>query len=352
MKTKIIKINPTNIQQEGILEAGEVLLKGGLVALPTETVYGLGANALDENGAKKTFQVKGRPCDNPLIIHIAKIEDLDKITVNRPEKAALLATTFWPGPLTMVFEKSPLVPLSTTGGLESVAVRMPENKIALAIIEAGGGFVSAPSANTSGRPSPTTAAHVKEDLDGKIQMIVDGGQVEIGLESTVLDMTVEPPVILRPGKITREMLEKVIGEVKMGSSHVPEESKESPKAPGMKYSHYAPKGKLTIVQGSLENEVLKIRELVEARLKENKKVGVIATEETFSQYKKGVVKKIGSRENLESIAESLYGILREFDQEEVEFIYSESMPNHGIGGAIRNRLEKAAGYRYIYVKSL
>ena len=350
MKTKIIKIDPNQMPQESILEAGEVLLKGGLVALPTETVYGLGANALDGDGAKKTFQVKGRPSDNPLIIHIAKIEDLDKITVNRPEKATLLANAFWPGPLTMVFEKSPLVPLNTTGGLESVAVRMPENKIALSIIEAGGGFVSAPSANTSGRPSPTTAAHVKEDLDGKIEMIVDGGQVEIGLESTVIDMTVEPPVILRPGRITPEMLEKIIGNVEIGTSLVPEESKERPKAPGMKYSHYAPKGKLTIVQGNLENEVLKIQELVEARLKENKKVGIIATEETFSQYKKGVVKRVGSRENLESIAGNLYNILREFDQEEVEYIYSESIPSHGIGGAIRNRLDKAAGYSYIYVR--
>jgi len=352
MKTKIVKINPNQPNMEAIKKAGEILQRGGLVALPTETVYGLGANALDEEGAKKTYQVKGRPSDNPLIIHIAKLEDLEKITINRPSEADLLTKVFWPGPLTIIMEKSPLVPYGITGGQESVAVRMPKHPIALGIIEAAGGFVSAPSANTSGRPSPTLADHVKEDLDGRIEMIVDGGQVEIGLESTIIDMTVLPPVILRPGEITQEMLEEVIGEVRKGPSTLSEDSKEKPKAPGMKYRHYAPKGKLVIVEGDLEKEVLAIQKLVNEKLREKKKAGIIATEETINEYQEGIVKNIGSRSNLSTIAANLYGILREFDEEEVEFIYSESIPVQGIGEAIKNRMDKAAGYSYVQAESI
>ena len=347
MITKVVRIESVEKSESDIKEAGKILLNGGLVALPTETVYGLGANALDEEGAKRTYEVKGRPSDNPLIIHIAKLKDLEKVTTNPPEEAYLLAKAFWPGPLTMIVDKSERVPLGITGGQESVAVRMPNHPIALAIIEAGGGFVSAPSANTSGRPSPTSAAHVQEDLEGKIEMIVDGGSVSIGLESTIIDMTVSPPAILRPGEITQEMLEEVIGEIQMGVSNMADDSREKPKAPGMKYRHYAPKGKLVIVEGSLEKEVLAIRKLVEGKLLENVKVGIIATEETFDQYKGGVVKKIGSRKELSTIAKNLYRILREFDQEEVEYIYSESIPVHGIGNAIKNRLDKAAGHHYI-----
>jgi len=342
-----VKINPHQLDRSAIKEAGEILQRGGLVALPTETVYGLGANALDEEGAKKTYQVKGRPSDNPLIIHIARKEDLEKITLNRPSEVDALAKAFWPGPLTMIMEKSPLVPYGVTGGQESVAVRMPNHPVALEIIAAAGGFVTAPSANTSGRPSPTSAAHVKEDLEGKIEMIVDAGGVEIGLESTIVDMTTSPPVILRPGKITLQMLEEVIGEVGKGPSTLSENSKEKPKAPGMKYRHYAPKGKLVIVEGDLEQEVLAIKKLVNGKRKEKKKVGVIATEETVSEYQEGIVKNIGSRKDLSTIATNLYGILREFDREEVEFMYSESIPVQGIGDAIKNRLDKAAGHHYI-----
>ena len=347
-----MKINPNQLDKKAIKEAGEILRKGGLVALPTETVYGLGANALDEEGAKKTYQVKGRPSDNPLITHIAKLEDLEKITINRPSEVDLLAKAFWPGPLTIIMEKSPLIPYGVTGGQESVAVRMPAHPIALGIIEAAGGFVTAPSANTSGRPSPTTAAHVKEDLEGRIEMIVDGGQVEIGLESTIIDMTASPPVILRPGEITQEMLEKVIGEVRKGPSTLADDSEEKPKAPGMKYRHYAPKGKLVIVGGDLEKEVLAIQKLVNQKLREKKKVGIIATEETVCEYQEGIVKNIGSRNNLSTIAANLYGVLREFDEEEVEFIYSESIPVHGIGDAIKNRMDKAAGHSYIQAESI
>ena len=352
MKTKIVKINPHQIDRSAINEAGEILQRGGLVALPTETVYGLGANALDEEGARKTYQVKGRPSDNPLIIHIAKPEALEKITINRSSEVDLLAKAFWPGPLTIIMEKSPLVSYGITGGQESVAVRMPAHKVALAVIEAAGGFVTAPSANTSGRPSPTLASHVKEDLEGKIEMIVDAGEVEIGLESTIIDMTTSPPAILRPGEITQEMLEEVIGEVVKGPGTLDEDSKEKPKAPGMKYRHYAPKGKLVIVEGSIEQEVLAIKRLVNEKLKEKEKVGIIATEETVSEYQEGIVKNIGSRKNLSTIATNLYRILREFDSEAVEFIYSESVPTQGIGDAIKNRMDKAAGHHYIKAEAV
>ena len=237
METIIKKIDKNQIDEDAIREAGEILREGGLVAFPTETVYGLGANALDEEAAKKTYEAKGRPSDNPLIVHIADLEDLSEITENVPPETELLAKHFWPGPLTMIFEKSSLVPYGTTGGLDTVAVRMPSDLIARKLILAAGGYVSAPSANTSGRPSPTTAEHVWEDLNGKIEMIIDGGSVDIGLESTILDMTVSPPMILRPGAITADMLEEVIGVVSVDETILGSESSQAPKAPGMKYRH-------------------------------------------------------------------------------------------------------------------
>ncbi len=264
METIIRKIDKNQINQDVIEEAGNVLKQGGLVAFPTETVYGLGADALKEEAAKKTYAAKGRPSDNPLIVHIADYEDLKKVAVNIPPETDALAAHFWPGPLTMIFEKSESVPYGTTGGLDTVAVRMPSDPIAAALIRAAGGFVSAPSANTSGRPSPTTAEHVRVDLEGKIDMILDGGAVDIGLESTILDMTVEPPMILRPGAITADMFEEVIGPVSVDETLVNSESKQAPKAPGMKYRHYAPKAKMMIVEGNIREEILAIRQLAYA----------------------------------------------------------------------------------------
>ncbi len=292
----------------------------------------------------KTYAAKGRPSDNPLIVHIAEYEDLRKIAVNIPAETDALAAHFWPGPLTMIFEKSEVVPYGTTGGLDTVAVRMPTDEVARALIRAAGGFVSAPSANTSGRPSPTLAEHVAEDLGGKIDMILDGGAVEIGLESTILDMTVTPPMILRPGAITAEMFEEVIGKVDVDETLLVAESEKAPKAPGMKYRHYAPKAKLMIVEGDLREEIFAIRQLAYKAYKEGRKVGVIATTETLPFYKYGVVKNIGTRENEKTIARNLYRVLREFDEEDVEEIYSESFAAQGIGKAIMNRLEKAAGH--------
>ena len=347
METRIRQIDKNRIDENIIEEAAEILRNGGLVAFPTETVYGLGADALQEEAARKTYAAKGRPSDNPLIVHIADYEDLRKIAVNIPAETDMLAAHFWPGPLTMIFEKSPAVPYGTTGGLDTVAVRMPVDPVAAALIRAAGGFVSAPSANTSGRPSPTTAEHVAEDLNGKIDMILDGGPVDIGLESTILDMTVSPPMILRPGAITAEMFEEVIGPVDVDQTLLNADSVQAPKAPGMKYRHYAPKARLFIVEGDLREEILAIRQLSYAAHRKGKEVGIIATAETLPFYNHGIVKSTGSRENEKTIAKGLYGVLREFDEENVDTIYSESFAAQGIGKAIMNRLEKAAGHQTI-----
>lgn len=352
MKTKIRKVDKSNIDMQIIQEAGEILKSGGLVAFPTETVYGLGADALNEEAARKTYAAKGRPSDNPLIVHIADFTALEKIAVNIPLTADRIAKAFWPGPLTMIFEKSSEVPLGTTGGLNTVAVRMPSDPIARELILAAGGYVSAPSANTSGRPSPTSAGHVKEDLDGKIDMILDGGAVEIGLESTILDMTVTPPMILRPGAITADMLETVAGYVSVDETILGNESDKAPKAPGMKYRHYAPKAKLTIVEGNIKEEVLAIRQLAYAAMREGKTIGIIATDETVQYYTNGLVKNIGAREHESTIAKNLYAVLREFDEDNVDEIYSESFALPGIGKAIMNRLEKAAGHSWVSASAI
>lgn len=347
METRIERIDENQIEESIIEEAGEVLKTGGLVAFPTETVYGLGANALNEEAAKKTYEAKGRPSDNPLIVHIAETDALGAIAIDVSDKARQVMKNFWPGPLTLIFNKSNLVPLGTTGGLSTVAVRMPENEIARQLILAGGGYISAPSANASGRPSPTTANHVAEDLGGKIDMILDGGSVNIGVESTILDMTVEPPMILRPGAITKEMLEQVIGEVAVDETLLKADSTEAPKAPGMKYRHYAPNAELTIVTGEVEDVVKAIRQLTYAMTRQGLKVGIIATNETMQQYTNGIVKSVGTREYETSIAKNLYRVLREFDEEQVDIIYSEEFPSEGMGVATMNRLLKAAGYQMI-----
>lgn len=352
METIIQKIDKNNIDEQAMKRAGDILKRGGLVAFPTETVYGLGANALDEEAAKKTYAAKGRPSDNPLIVHIADVEALDAIALEVPEKAKRVIDTFWPGPLTLIFNKTDRVPFGTTGGLQTVAVRMPVDQIAQAVIRAGGGYISAPSANTSGRPSPTTANHVYDDLNEKIDMILDGGSVDIGVESTILDMTVDPPMILRPGAITKDMLEKVIGEVDVDATLLSDSEGQAPKAPGMKYRHYAPKAQLMIVEGETEEVVRAIKQIAYEQIRLGYKVGIIATNETFDSYTTGIIKNIGSRNNENSIAKNLYRVLREFDEEDVSYIYSEPFDKDGIGNAIMNRLEKAAGHHTIQAKDI
>ena len=339
----------SGISEEGIRLGGEILKKGGLVAFPTETVYGLGGNALDAEASAKIYAAKGRPSDNPLIVHIADWEAIEAIVSEIPEAAKKLADAFWPGPLTMILNKSDLVPYATTGGLETVAVRMPVNPIARAMIRAGGGYVAAPSANTSGRPSPTRAEHVAEDLNGKIDMIIDGGTVDIGLESTIVDLTDGAPTILRPGYINQEMLDQVLGEVEMDRGLIAPGSGVHPKAPGMKYRHYAPKADLIIVEGEAEKVRRKINELVQQQMSEGKKVGVIGTDESLSYYKGGDVRSIGSRKDEITIAQHLFGLLREFDESDISVIYSEAFETPQIGQAIMNRLIKAAGHQIIRV---
>lgn len=349
MKTEIVKIDEEQIDQEAIARAGEILKRGGLVAFPTETVYGLGGDALNENSSRLIYAAKGRPSDNPLIVHITNMEALKKIVTEIPPAARKLAERYWPGPLTMIFHKSSAVPLATTGGLDTVAVRMPSHKTARAMIDAAGGYIAAPSANRSGRPSPTVARYVIEDLDGLVDMIIDGGEVNIGLESTIIDLTGEVPTILRPGYVTQDMLTETLGLVDMDRTILDANSRQAPKAPGMKYRHYAPKGNLSIVEGEPERVVSYINERISALQKEGKKTGVIATDETVARYHGDDIKSVGSRRDEEVIARHLFRILREFDDDNVEVMFTESFETAGIGQAIMNRLLKAAGHQVIQV---
>lgn len=349
METELFEITDENrgtaAAAAAIERAGNLLKRGGLVAFPTETVYGLGGDALQPESAKKIYAAKGRPSDNPLIVHICKWEDLGRIVADIPEAAKKLGQAFWPGPLTMIFQKSGIVPRETTGGLSTVAVRMPNDPTALAFIRAAGGYVAAPSANLSGRPSPTLAKHVKEDLGGRVEMILDGGPSCLGLESTIVDLTEKTPIVLRPGCITREMLEREVGEVAVDRAILSGESGICPKAPGMKYRHYAPKAKLAIIAGEEGAVVHRISELLETARREGLRNGVIATDATAALYRADSVKSAGDREKEGEAAKTLYRILREFDEEGVEVIYSEAFAEEGIGSAVMNRLLKAAGYR-------
>ncbi|MBQ9065298.1 MAG: threonylcarbamoyl-AMP synthase [Blautia sp.] len=343
-----MKLSSDGPDQAMLERAGRVLKEGGLVAFPTETVYGLGGNALDPGASEKIYKAKGRPSDNPLIVHIARLSDLYTVAAEVPEKALKMADKFWPGPLTMIFRKTDAVPDKTTGGLDSVAVRFPSDPIAQGLILAAGGFVAAPSANTSGRPSPVSASHVIEDLGDKVDIIIDGGEAVIGLESTIVDFTEEPPVILRPGYITREKISTVIPDIRTDPGIIAENSDIRPKAPGMKYRHYAPKASLSIVEGPEEEVVGLIRELTHDSITKGKKAGIIATDETCAKYTEGNVKCIGSRGDEEEIAHNLYTVLRAFDDEEVDVILSESFDSPGMGQAIMNRLLKAAGHSILY----
>lgn len=344
MNTEVRSVNPLCPEEEAIQMAGKFIKEGGLVAFPTETVYGLGGDALNKDSSRKIYAAKGRPSDNPLIVHISKWESMDKIAVNLPPEAKVLADAFWPGPLTMVVNKSDVVPRETTGGLDTVAVRMPDHKAALAFIEAAGGYVAAPSANISGRPSPTVAKYVIQDMDGHIEMILDGGEVGIGVESTIVDLTGEVPTILRPGYITQDMLMRVLGDVEADVTILDNNSGQAPKAPGMKYRHYAPKGAMTLVEGEPKEVTAFINKKVQEAKAEGLKTGVLCTSEIFDMIEADVKKNAGSRSDEYEIARNLYRILREFDDEDVSIIYSESFSAEGFGSAVMNRLLKAAGF--------
>ena len=351
METKRIQIlDPQKGKDEELAEAGAILRKGGLVAFLTETVYGLGANGLDEEAAKKIYAAKGRPSDNPLIAHISAPEELEALAAEIPCFAKRLMELYWPGPLTMVFKKKEIVPYGTTGGLDTVAVRMPSDPIARALIRLAGVPVAAPSANRSGRPSPTTADHVWQDMAGRIEMIIDGGPVGIGVESTIVDVTGPVPVILRPGAITMEMVRDALGQVEIDPAIVgPIKEGVRPKAPGMKYRHYAPKARMTLVEGEMEQVVRAINRLAREALKQGERVGIICTDETRFCYPAGMIRSVGIRAREETVAHNLYAVLREFDDLEADVIFSESFPDDQIGQAIMNRLSKAAGYHIIKV---
>ncbi|MBD5481393.1 MAG: threonylcarbamoyl-AMP synthase [Lachnospiraceae bacterium] len=349
MKTIYIRSDADTPNEEAIRQAGGIIRAGGLVAFPTETVYGLGGDALNKESSRKIYEAKGRPSDNPLIVHICRFSDMEKIVERIPQAARDLAEAFWPGPLTMILPKSDVVPYETTGGLDTVAVRFPSHPAARMFIEAAGGYVAAPSANRSGRPSPTTANYVAEDMDGRIDMIIDGGKVGIGLESTIVDLTGEVPMILRPGYITQEMLQNVLGEIAADKTMLGEADGARPKAPGMKYRHYAPKGVLTIVEGNRDAVTQKINELAAQASAAGERVGVIATQETVNAYHADCVKNIGPRADEAAIAHNLYAILREFDDEELTVLFSEAFDTAGMGQAIMNRLLKAAGHRVLRV---
>lgn len=351
MNTIITKIDMDQFYSKDLEQASEILRAGGLVAFPTETVYGLGADALNPAAAKKIYEAKGRPSDNPLIVHIAELKDIEVLAKDIPNSAYQLATVFWPGPLTMILKKKDSVPYGTTGGLDTVAIRLPAHKLARKLIARSGIYIAAPSANLSGKPSPTMAEHVITDLEGKVDMIIDGGRATLGLESTIIDLSGEDPMILRPGCITKAMMENIIGPIGCDPVVLQCEPSEKlvPKAPGMKYRHYAPEGCLTIYEGSTEEVVNAINEKAKEYLESGKSVGIIATEETENYYKYGTIKIIGSRQDEDSIASGLYATLREFDEMHTEYIFTESFSDNNLGQAIMNRLLKAAGYRIVRV---
>ena len=349
MNTKIEYVNPKQIDEAVMREAGKLIADGELVAFPTETVYGLGGDALHPEAAKKIYAAKGRPSDNPLIVHIADFSDMNRVAREVPEAAKKLADAFWPGPLTMIVWKSDAVPTATTGGMDTVAVRMPNHPVALDLIRKSGCLIAAPSANTSGRPSPTEASHVAEDLSGRIAMILDGGPVGIGIESTIIDLTESQPMVLRPGYITPQMLSDVLGEeVIIDPGIIAADDTRKPKAPGMKYKHYAPKADMLIVDGAQDAVTERINALVQTQQHAGKKVAVIATEESRSAYTADIILSMGSRSDEDAIAQHLYKILRECDELHVDAIYSESFQTPRIGQAIMNRLLKAAGHTVIH----
>lgn len=342
--TEIIEIDPSAIDMDKLAVASDILKNGGTVAFPTETVYGLGANALEETSIKKIFEAKGRPSDNPLIVHIAAVEDIKPLVADIPNHVDVLMERFWPGPLTLVFRKSSLVPPMITGGLDTVAIRMPAHPIARTLIAMAGVPVAAPSANLSGKPSPTQASHVVEDLLGRVDAIISGGSCKVGLESTVLDITGEVPMILRPGGVTKEELESVIGKVVIDRAIEGGDEKHLvPKSPGMKYTHYAPKAEVVVVEGEQQSVVSRIQQMQREKQKTGMKVGIMATDETKDKYDNAQILSVGSRERLETITNNLFRVLRAFDEIGVDIILAEAIERKGLGDAIMNRLLKAAG---------
>lgn len=345
MKTIITRVlDIDNINLNELDKQAQLLREGKTVIFPTETVYGLGANALDEQAVKKIYEAKGRPSDNPLIVHIYKKEEVYELAKDISKKAEDVMQKFWPGPITLILNKKNIVPYKTSGGLDTVAIRMPSHKIAREIIRMAGIPIAAPSANISGRPSPTKAEHVYEEMNERVDGIVLGGDCDFGLESTVVDFTSEIPMILRPGSITKEDLEKVIGNVILDPSLEKKEDNKKAKAPGMKYTHYSPNADVYIVSGKKEDVFQKINNLVVENQEKGLKVGVMCLSQNKKMYSGEV---IGLGKTLEEIARNLFDVLREMDKIGVDRVYSEAFTTEGLGQAIMNRLVKSAGYKII-----
>lgn len=341
IKTIIRKIDPNNIDLSIIKEAAKIINAGGTVVFPTETVYGIGADALNEEAVDKIFKAKGRPQDNPLIVHIADINKLDELVDNIPVKAKKLCEKFWPGPVTILFNKKIIIPDKITAGLKTVAIRMPQNKIALSLIKESGKPIAAPSANLSGKPSTTKASHVIDDLMGKVDMIIDGGNSDIGVESTVIDVMSAPPMILRPGGLTEERILEVFESVTYDPALKSMNNKIVPKCPGQKYRHYSPNADLEIFRGELNDIVKNIKSKCDYYISKGKKVGILGTDQTKHLYQKGIIINAGDRTNLMTISSNIFSALRKFDQMGVDIILVEEVKEHGVGKAIMNRLNKA-----------
>ncbi len=343
MKTIVAASN-----RESIRQAAEIIKNGGVVGFPTETVYGLGADALNGEAVRGIFAAKQRPMDNPLIVHVSAMNEIKPLICGEmPQMAKKLAAAYWPGPLTMIMKKSDLIPIEVSAGLDTVGIRMPAHEIARALIRHAGHPIAAPSANRSGRPSPTTAKHVLDDMDGRIPMIIDGGDSEVGLESTVVDVTGEVARVLRPGGVTPEMIASVLGAVEVdGTVMRPLEEGEKPISPGTKYRHYAPEGDLTIVEGEREAAAQVICDMYDAYEKDAAILALPGHEELYGVRH---VIPLGKDGSVEGAAAGLFGALRLLDDEKIEHIFSEAVPADGIGLAVMNRLGRAAAFHIIHV---
>ena len=345
MKTELYTISDPTLQRAEVERAAAILRGGGLLGIPTETVYGLGANGLNEDAVRRIFEAKGRPQDNPLILHIPSADWLTRYGEDIPPAAYKLAERFWPGPLTVIVKRRPNVPDVTTGGLETVGMRCPDHRVTLAIIEAAGVPVAAPSGNISGRPSPTCARHMIEDMDGRIDGIVDGGPCGVGVESTIIDLTGDVPRLLRPGGLALEDLREVLGEIAVDKAVIaPLAEGEKPRAPGMKYRHYAPKAPVTVMTGDSERTAQYIRE------RAGERTGVICFSEYRDLFPCCIVESIGSVEDRSEQARRIFDALRAFDETNVSEIFAQCPDDEGLGLAIGNRLKKAAGFHVVELK--
>ncbi|WP_297422870.1 L-threonylcarbamoyladenylate synthase [Clostridium sp.] len=349
METKVSIISNVEEDEDKIKEAAEFIMNGGTVVFPTETVYGLGADALNSEAVKKIFKAKGRPQDNPLIIHVSS-KNIELYVREVPIVAKKLIDKFWPGPLTIILRKKGIIPDVTSANLDSIGIRMPDNEIARRLIELSNTTIAAPSANISGRPSPTDFQRCIEDLNGKVDCILGGAQSDIGVESTIVDCTVYPPVVLRPGGITLEMLKEIDSRIEIDKAIMEKPGGNlKPKAPGMKYKHYAPNAKVTIISGERKKTIEKIKEMVHYNIEKGKKVCILTVEENAKEYTEGDCIIMGSIMDLSTVAKNLFESLRKCDDLKANLVLAEGYKEEGLGIAIMNRLNKAAGFDIIEV---